>query len=183
MNVFIRVISKRLLFITCTGPSGVGKGRLVKALLYDYNRFFSKVVTHTTRNPRREEVNGTNYHFIPLDRYHELVSEGNYFLEHAQVHNNFYGVSSAAWESVTNSGKIPILEIDIQGAKVIREKATSLGIAPKYLFIAPPSLGMLVRVHDILFDLSANSNLNGYAYDCVLAAGGKTHSTRCRECG
>ena len=122
----------------------MGKGRLVKSLLYDYNRFFSKVVTHTTRKPRREEVNGTSYHFIQLDRYNELVSQENYFVEHARVHNNFYGVSFASWESVTNAGKIPILEIDIQGAKVIHSKAASLGITPKFLFVAPPSLAMLV---------------------------------------
>jgi guanylate kinase len=122
----------------------------VKSLLYDYNRFFCKVVTHTTRKPRREEVNDTSYHFIPLDRYNELVSQGNYFVEHAQVHNNFYGVSYASWESVSKAGKIPILEIDIQGAKDIRNKAAILGITPKFLFVAPPSMAMLVRVIIIL---------------------------------
>ena len=67
----------------------------------------------------------------------------DYFLEHCQVHNNFYGVSYEAWNVATKLSKIPILEIDINGAKTIREKSVVLGIFPKYLFVAPPSITML----------------------------------------
>lgn len=126
-----------------SGPSGVGKGRLVKSLLYDYSRYFHKVVTHTTRQPRPSEINGTSYHFTSRENFHQLVASGNFFAEHAKVHNNYYGVSFAAWEKARLDQKIPILEIDIEGAKTILAKEKELNIAPRYLFIAPPSIEML----------------------------------------
>jgi guanylate kinase len=71
------------------------------------------------------------------------VASGNFFAEHAKVHNNYYGVSFAAWEKARLDQKIPILEIDIEGAKTILAKEKELNIAPRYLFIAPPSIEML----------------------------------------
>eukprot|EP01041_Mallomonas_annulata_P002977 gene2977-5840_t len=124
------------------GPSGVGKGRLIRALLKDYTRFFKKVVTHTCRSHRQDEVNGTNYHFITREEFLEKKSQG-YFLEHATVHENLYGISYDEWKSVQKSSKIAILEIDIQGARTIKSMAKSLGITPKFLFIAPMNMSML----------------------------------------
>ena len=76
--------------LVLVGPSAVGKGRLLAALLADYGKFFQKVVTHTTRRPRPDEVNGTSYHFTPNATFHSLVPSG-YFLEWAMVHGNSYG--------------------------------------------------------------------------------------------
>ena len=124
------------------GPSGVGKGRLVKALLSDYTKFFQKVVTHTTRRPRPDEVNCSSYFFVTNSTFQQLETNG-YFMESAQVHNNFYGTSFAAWEKVCHVGKISILEIDIVGAKSIHRNTKQLGLHPWYLFIAPPDLSFL----------------------------------------
>lgn len=125
------------------GPSGVGKGRLVKSLLKDWEKYFGKVVTHTTRAPRPDEVDGTSYHFVDTKSYHDLVKAGGFFLEHSQVHNNFYGVSLEAWQKVVKQRKIPIFEIDVQGATNIKTMASSLKIDPKYVFVSPKKLDML----------------------------------------
>ena len=91
--------------LVLVGPSGVGKGRLVKSLLKDYTRFFMKIVTHTTRGPRPDETNGTSYHFISNTTFHEKVSDGHFF-EWARVHDNFYGVSIEAWQAARRTGKV-----------------------------------------------------------------------------
>eukprot|EP01039_Chlorochromonas_danica_P000530 gene530-569_t len=87
--------------LVIVGPSGVGKGRLTRALLADYKRFFEKVITHTTRPAR------------------------------------------PAWQVVEEKGKIPLLEIDIQGAKTLKSLEQELKIDPIYFFIAPPSIEQL----------------------------------------
>jgi guanylate kinase len=129
--------------LVLVGPSGVGKGRLVKSLLRDWEKYFGKVVTHTTRAPRPDEIDGTSYHFVDTDSYHDLVKTGDYFMEHAQVHNNFYGVSREAWQKVVKQRKIPIFEIDVQGAMTVKAMASSLSIDPKYIFVSPKKLDML----------------------------------------
>jgi guanylate kinase len=129
--------------LVLVGPSGVGKGRLVKSLLRDWEKYFGKVVTHTTRAPRPDEIDGTSYHFVDTDSYRDLVNAGDFFLEHAQVHNNFYGVSREAWQKVVKQRKIPIFEIDIQGASNIKAMASVLKIDPKYVFVSPKKLDML----------------------------------------
>lgn len=124
------------------GPSGVGKGRLIKALFEDYSRFFHKVITHTTRQPRPDEINGTTYHYISKERFLEKI-ENEDFIEWAIVHDNYYGVTADIWHTAQQLGKIPLLEIDIQGVKTIRSKARNYGIFPKYIFITPPSVDSL----------------------------------------
>eukprot|EP01038_Epipyxis_sp_PR26KG_P008801 gene8801-11883_t len=125
------------------GPSGVGKNRLIKSLLKDYTRFFHKLVTYTTRNPRIGEINGTNYHFITNESYFTLVNK-NFFLEHAQVHNNYYGVSWESWNKCyTVLNKIAIFEVDIQGATSLFHKKETIGIHPIFMFVEPPSIDRL----------------------------------------
>jgi guanylate kinase len=129
--------------LVLVGPSGVGKGRMVKSLLNDYQKFFKKVVTHTTRKPRPDETNQTSYNYVSNETFHELRKNDTYFLEWAKVHNNFYGTSASSWAAITAQGKIPIMEIDIQGARSIKDSALGLGIQPIFLFVAPPSIDML----------------------------------------
>ncbi len=136
------------------GPSGVGKGRLIKALMKDYSKFFKKVVTHTTRAPRIDtvngsEVNGTDYHFVTKEFYDAMLADG-LFLENAKVHNNYYGISCESLKSVTNEQKIPIIEVDIQGAKSIKKfVASTQSLRPKYVFVSPQSINMLRERLDI----------------------------------
>ena len=134
-----RYLSSPLVLV---GPSGVGKGRLVSALLADYSKFFKKVVTHTTRNPRPDERHQHSYFFIHNHTFHEMVNNSS-FVEWAKVHNNFYGTSLDAFTKVQNEGKISILEIDIQGAKSIKSLSKNLNIYPKYIFIKPPHVELL----------------------------------------
>lgn len=127
--------------LVLVGPSGVGKGRLVKSILQDWEKYFHKVVTHTTRKPRPNEKDGVDYHYVSTDQF--LSYDTSFFLEHASVHNNLYGVSKDAWIEATEQKKIPLLEIDIQGAKTVRKLADSLNIQPKYVFVSPKNLKML----------------------------------------
>lgn len=132
-------LSKPLLVV---GPSAVGKGRVIKALMKDYSRFFYKIVTHTTRNPRPGETNGTSYHYITRDAFLEKVKV-NEFIEWAQVHDNLYGVSMQEWHLAQQLGKISLLEVDITGAKSIKANASIFGLRPRFIFIAPPSVDSL----------------------------------------
>jgi guanylate kinase len=124
----------------------------------DYGRFFGKIVSHTTRAPRPSEENGVHYHFIDQITFQELVANGS-FIEWAVVHGNYYGTSISALKDVQAAGKICIFEIDIQGAKTIKEHSLQLGMYPKFAFISPPSLEMLRERLDMRYDL--------YDYDTV----------------
>lgn len=128
--------------LVLAGPSGVGKGRLVKALMKDWTKYFGKVVTHTTRKPRFDEVNGTHYHFTDLETFEALKLQ-DYFLETAVVHNNHYGMSRDAFLKIKNQRKISIMEIDIQGTKSIKAIASSLNLQPNYVFISPKHISLL----------------------------------------
>jgi len=128
--------------VIMVGPSGVGKGRMTKVLLHDYFRFFKKVVTHTSRNPRRDEINGTSYIFLEREELERQISQG-LFIEHAVVHNNLYGVSKLKWEECRNSSKIILLEVNIEGARTIKRQASNLGIRPKFIFVSPTNISQL----------------------------------------
>lgn len=130
--------------LVLSGPSGVGKNRLVTQLLKDYSKFFKKVVTHTTRSPRYDEVDGINYHFTTNEEF-ERLSATDFFVEYSRVHGNWYGLSQVALRNVTSSGKIAIVEIDVQGTRKLKFQgiAKAHGLSPRYLFIAPASIDAL----------------------------------------
>ena len=130
--------------LVLSGPSGVGKNRLVTQLLKDYGKFFKKVVTHTTRSPRFDEVDAINYHFTTKEAF-ERLSATDFFIEYSRVHGNWYGLSREALRNVTSSGKIAIVEIDVQGTRKLKFQgiAKQHGLSPRYLFIAPASIDAL----------------------------------------
>jgi guanylate kinase len=130
--------------LVLVGPSGVGKGRLVKALLKDYSRYFNKLTTHTTRQPRPDETHNVSYHFVSNDTFHNMVKD-NKFVEWAKVHDNFYGTSVEELLLASQREKICILEIDIQGAQSIKTIASKYGLRPKFIFISPPDVEVLKR--------------------------------------
>ncbi|MBT8062921.1 MAG: guanylate kinase [Xanthomonadales bacterium] len=125
-----------LLFIIAA-PSGGGKTSLVNALLATDPKL-ALSVSHTTREPRRGETSGVQYHFIDHDSFREMVERGE-FLEHAMVFGNFYGTHKQALAEQLQQGLDVILEIDWQGAAQVRE------IFPDSIsiFILPPSLDVL----------------------------------------
>lgn len=126
--------------VVICGPSGVGKGTLIAKLMEAHPGAFGFSVSHTTRAPRPGEEDGVHYHFAEKSAMEREIAEGK-FLEHARVHANIYGTSLAAVEAVAAQGKICLLDIDVQGAEIVRTKHPQL--RAKFLFVAPPSLDAL----------------------------------------
>lgn len=116
-----------------TAASGTGKTSLVKELLATTKGLVVSV-SHTTREPRRGEVDGEHYYFVSKDEFMRLVGEGE-FLEHAEVFGNYYGTSKTSVNDLLNAGMDVILEIDWQGALQV-EKLMPHAVM---IFILPPS--------------------------------------------
>ena len=122
---------KKLIIIT--GPSGVGKGTVVKELL-DRNKDIWLSISATTRNPRVGEKDGLNYYFISKERFKDMIDKKE-FLEWAQFAGNYYGTPLSTVNEKIEKGFIVLLEIEVEGAKQIKEKfPESLSI-----FLLPPS--------------------------------------------
>jgi len=126
--------------IVIVGPSGVGKSTLIKKLMNDYPGRFGFSVSHTTRQPRPGEEHGIHYNFTTQDAMRDAIARGE-FIEHAQVHGNVYGTSIDAVKRVVDSGRICILDIDVQGAMQV--KKSSLQAKSAFMFLSPPSLAAL----------------------------------------
>jgi len=125
-----------ILFIV-SGPSGGGKTSLVReALRRIRNLTFS--VSVTTRKPRNGEVDGRDYTFVAEDAFRDMVEEGR-FAEYASVHGNLYGTPLEELEGARRSGVDMILDIDVQGARQIKEKYG----AGVFCFVLPSSFGIL----------------------------------------
>ena len=122
---------KKLIIIT--GPSGVGKGTVVKELL-DRNKDIWLSISATTRNPRIGEKDGENYYFISEEKFKDMIDKKE-FLEWAQFAGNYYGTPLSTVNEKIEKGFIVLLEIEVEGAKQIKEKfPESLSI-----FLLPPS--------------------------------------------
>ena len=118
-------------------PSGAGKTSLVKALILREPRLrFS--VSYTTRQPRANEVDGRDYHFVSLARFEEMIA-GDEFLEHARVFDNYYGTGLAAVQTALGEGQLLLLEIDWQGARQVRQRLPEA----RSVFILPPTRSSL----------------------------------------
>ena len=120
-----------------SAASGAGKTSLVSAMLQQVSEI-DVSVSHTTRTPRKGEVDGVNYHFVDKDKFEEMVEAGEFF-ESASVFGNMYGTSRQHIQEQLLKGKDVILEIDWQGARQIRKLMTDC----KSIYIAPPSITAL----------------------------------------
>lgn len=107
--------------IIISGFSGAGKGTLVKKLMEMYPDQYALSVSATTRSPRPGEVEGVSYHYISQEEFDRLVTE-DYFIEHAGYTDNSYGTPRPFVEDNLNAGRNVILEIELQGAMIVREK-------------------------------------------------------------
>ena len=114
-------------------PSGAGKSSLVKALL-ELDSRLAVSVSHTTRAPRGQEVDGREYWFVPEAEFRHMIERGDFF-EYAQVHGNLYGTSRSGLEQRLNRGEDVVLEIDWQGALQIKQ----LFAHAVLIFVLPPS--------------------------------------------
>jgi guanylate kinase len=120
-----------------TGPSGVGKGTLIRGLLERVPEL-ELSVSATTRPPRPGERDGVDYHFLTEEEFRRRVAEGG-FIEHATYSGNRYGTLRSELERRLQAGVPVVLEIEVQGARQVRE-ALPDAVA---VFIAPPSLDAL----------------------------------------
>jgi guanylate kinase len=120
-------------------PSGAGKSTLVKALL-ELDAHLAVSVSHTTRAPRGQELEGREYHFIDEPAFRDMVMDGAFF-EWAEVHGNLYGTSRLAIEQRLADGEDVVLEIDWQGALQIKRLFPDAVL----IFILPPSWEELLQ--------------------------------------
>jgi guanylate kinase len=126
--------------IVLAGPAGVGKGSIVKWIL-DNTDDFMLSVSATTRDPRPGEVDGVHYHFVTEESFRTLISQ-NQMLEWAQVHGrHLYGTPLSELSRAEAQNKHLLLEIDLQGARQVREKMPQALM----IFINPPSFEELER--------------------------------------
>ncbi len=123
---------KGRLFIL-SAPSGAGKTTLCRALM-EYFKDMLYSISYTTRNPRKGEINGVDYHFISKDDFAEKTREGKW-AEWAEVHGNYYGTSAVFLNDALASGKNVLLDIDVEGAmQILKRYPDSITI-----FIMPPA--------------------------------------------
>ena len=122
------------------GPSGVGKGSVVKELLARDPRRLVLSMSATTRPPRAAEVDGVDYAFVSTNRFEQMVDEGQ-MLEWASVFDHFYGTPVAGVEAARDEGRDVILEIDVQGAGQVRDRIDDAIL----ILLVPPSIEALAE--------------------------------------
>ena len=121
-----------------SSPSGAGKTTLTKKLALE-NKNFTISISHTTRKPRPNEINGKDYYFVKQDKFDDLVKE-NKFFEYANIFNNYYGTLKKPVIELLDKGKDVVFDIDWQGTKQLKE-IKNLSIFT--FFILPPNLKTL----------------------------------------
>lgn len=132
-------MSRRGVLTVISGPSGVGKGTIIKRLFdIEDNLYFS--VSATTRKPRDGEVDGVHYNFKTKEEFEHDIETGE-MLEYASFSGNYYGTPRSAIEQRISEGKDVVLDIEIQGAKNVKN------ILPEavLIYILPPSIEELKR--------------------------------------
>jgi guanylate kinase len=129
------------------GPSGVGKGTVISQLLKKYS-IFEFVVSFTTRHPRPGEIEGKDYYFISHQEFNQRKENGE-MLENKKVFTNYYGTSRSCYFEIIKRGRIPLLDVDIEGMKDIRmrlreeKQKEEIVEVPEVLCLMPPSWKIL----------------------------------------
>ena len=133
------------LFVVMSAPSGCGNSTLIDMLLQQYPDL-QYSISCTTRQPRGDEEDGIDYHFLTVERFRGLLAE-DAFLEHAEVHGNYYGTLRQPIVDVLNEGNSMILDIDVVGAAKVRHQVMHhmpptdpLRLGFMDVFINPPSM-------------------------------------------
>jgi guanylate kinase len=132
-------LNEKGLLVIISGPSGVGKGTIRKALFEIPDNNFCYSVSMTTRKPREGEVDGQDYFFVSKEEFEKRIKE-NGFLEYADFVGEYYGTPIDYIEQQMNAGKEVIVEIEVQGALQIHEQIPEA----VFIFIVPPSKQALI---------------------------------------
>jgi guanylate kinase len=127
---------KGQLFVV-TAPSGTGKTTIIDIIRKNVEGI-GYSISHTTRPPRRGEVNGVHYYFVARKDFEKMI-EAHQFVEWANVYGQLYGTSITGVDSTLSSGKDLLLDLDIQGAQKIKKQFPEATL----IFILPPSLDIL----------------------------------------
>lgn len=125
--------------IIVSSPSGAGKTTIVDAVL-KRDKTVSRVITATTRAPRKGEKDGADYLFWSIKQFEQAIKKGQ-MLEWAQVHTHYYGIPKKSVDSLMKKGICPILVIDVQGARTVKAQYPDAAT----VFIVPPSLKELKK--------------------------------------
>ncbi|OTN77967.1 guanylate kinase [Enterococcus sp. 8G7_MSG3316] len=131
-------MSERGLLIVLSGPSGVGKGTVRKAIFERDDNDFQYSVSMTTRQQRPGEVEGVDYYFRSREEFEALIEAGE-MLEYAEYVGNYYGTPLSYVRQTLDQGKDVFLEIEVQGAKQVKDKVPD-GV---FIFLTPPDLAEL----------------------------------------
>lgn len=123
------------LLIVLSGPSGVGKGTVRKAIFESEETDFEYSISMTTRKMREGEVEGVDYFFRSKTEFEELITAGR-MLEHAQYVGNYYGTPLDYVQKTLDEGKDVFLEIEVQGAMKVKDQVPD-GV---FIFLTPPDL-------------------------------------------
>lgn len=130
--------SDKGLLIVLSGPSGVGKGTVRKAIFDDPDTGFKYSISMTTRKMREGEVDGVDYFFKTRDEFESLIEQDK-FIEYAQYVGNYYGTPVDYVVETMEKGHDVFLEIEVEGAKQVRERFPEA----LFIFLAPPNLTQL----------------------------------------
>ncbi|ULU11674.1 hypothetical protein L3Y34_015231 [Caenorhabditis briggsae] len=124
--------------IVLSGPSGGGKSTILTKAMKEYPNSFAFSVSHTTRQPRAGEEHGKHYYFTEKEKMQAMIKNGE-FLEHATFSGNTYGTSKKTVEEIEKSGKICVLDIELQGVRNIKNSH----LDARYILIRAPSIKLL----------------------------------------
>jgi guanylate kinase len=133
-------LNERGLLVVLSGPSGVGKGTVRKALFELEGHDLVYSISMTTRPPREGEVDGEDYYFVTKEEFERRIRDDQ-FLEYAEFVGNYYGTPKDKVEEQLDNGKEVVLEIEVQGALQVRERTKDA----VFVFIAPPTKEALFR--------------------------------------
>ena len=129
---------ERGLLIVLSGPSGVGKGTVRKAIFDSEGNDFHYSISMTTRAMREGEVEGVDYYFRTREEFEAMIEAGE-MLEYAEYVGNYYGTPLSYVNQTLDEGKDVFLEIEVQGAQQVKDKVPD-GV---YIFLTPPDLAEL----------------------------------------
>ncbi len=131
-------LNQQGLLIVLSGPSGVGKATVRKALFEMDDHNFTYSISMTTRKPREGEVDGVDYYFVSEEEFESRIKQGR-FLEFARFVGNYYGTPMDEVEKMIADGDEVVLEIEVEGAMQVKAKMPDAVL----IFIAPPTFNAL----------------------------------------